>query len=123
MLYHFQEVYVKAFEEKRAEDSLKVYDAVDGPSTFQVAVFTPNSETFKVAPRLCQCDSCLFKYGSCEMCKTYQLHYTQLKANFLRSQYQIELTEDTEVTNIGQSFLKSFVQLPRLQHHLTQFGL
>ena len=35
------------------------------------------------------------------MFKTYQLHCTQLKANFLWSQYQTELTEDTVVTNIG----------------------
>ena len=35
------------------------------------------------------------------MFKTYQLHCTQLKTNFLRSQYQTELTENTEVTNIG----------------------
>ena len=62
---------------------------------FQVAVFTPNSETFKAAPRLCLCDSCLSKYVSCKMFKTYQLHWTQLKANFLRYQYQTELTEDT----------------------------
>ena len=68
---------------------------------FQVAVFTPNSETFKVAPRLCLCDSCVSKYGSCQMFKTYQLCCTQLKANFLWSQYQTELTEDTEVNNIG----------------------
>ena len=58
-------------------------------------------ETFKAAPHLCLCDSCLSKYGSCEMFKTYQLHCTQLKANFLWSQYQTELTEDTVATNIG----------------------
>ena len=52
LLYRFQEVDVKALKEERAEDSLKVYSTVDGSSTFQVAVFTPNNETFKVAPRL-----------------------------------------------------------------------
>ena len=101
LLYHFQEVDVKALAEERAGDLLKVYDTVDGSSMFQVAVFTPNSETFKAAPRLCLCDSCVSKYGSCQMFKTYQLCCTQLKANFLWSQYQTELTEDTEVNNIG----------------------
>ena len=93
--YRFQEVDVKAFEEERAEDSLKVYDTVDGSSTFKVAVFTPNSETFKAAPFLCLCDSCLSKYGFCEMFIHTSLNCTQLKANFLWSQYQTELTEDT----------------------------
>ena len=55
----------------KAEDSLKVYNTVDGSSAFQVAVSTPNSETFKAAPRLCLCDNCLSKYGSCKMFKTY----------------------------------------------------
>ena len=32
------------------------------------------------------------------MFKTHQLHCTQLRANFLQSQYQ---AEDTEATNIG----------------------
>ena len=109
LLYRFlQEVDVKAFEKERAEDSLKVYDTVDGSSTFQVAVFTPNSETFKAASRLCLCDSRLSKYGSCEMFKTYQLNCTQPKANFLQSQYQTELTEDTEVTSIGLIIPETF---------------
>ena len=47
LLYHFQEVDVKAIEEERAEDSLKVYNTVDGSSAFQVAVFTWNRETSK----------------------------------------------------------------------------
>ena len=42
------------------------------------------------------------------MFKTYQLHCTQLKANFLQSQYQTELTEDTEVTNIGLIIPETF---------------
>ena len=71
LLYHFQEVNVKALEEERAEDSLKVCDTVDNSSIFQVALFTPGSETFKVAHCLCLCDSCLSKYGSCEMFKIY----------------------------------------------------
>ena len=75
---------------------------------FQAAVFTPNNETFKAAPRLCLCDTCLSKYGSCEMFKTYQLHCTQPKANFLRSQYQTELTEGTEVNNIGLIIPETF---------------
>ena len=47
LLYRFQEVNVKALEEERAEDSLKVYDTVDGSSTFQVAAFTPNMKPSK----------------------------------------------------------------------------
>ena len=108
LLYHFHEVDVKALEQERAEDSLKVYNTIDGSSTLQVAVFTPNSETFKAAPRLCLCDSRLSKYGSCEMFKMYQLNCTQPKANFLQSQYQTELTEDTEVTNIGLIIPETF---------------
>ena len=34
LLYRFREVDVKALEEERAEDSLNVYDTVDGSSTF-----------------------------------------------------------------------------------------
>ena len=71
LLYHFQKVDVKAIEEERAEDSLKVYNTVDGSSAFQVAVFTRNRETFKAAAHLCLCDNCLSKYGSCKMFKTY----------------------------------------------------
>ena len=67
LLYPFQEIDVKALEEERTEDSLKVFDTVDDSSVFQVAVFTPNSETFKAACHLCLCDSCLSKHGSCEM--------------------------------------------------------
>ena len=42
------------------------------------------------------------------MFKIYQLHCTQLKANFVRSQYQTELTEDTEVINIGLIIPETF---------------
>ena len=34
LLYHFQEVDGKALEEERTEDSLKLYNTVDGSSTF-----------------------------------------------------------------------------------------
>ena len=42
------------------------------------------------------------------MFKTYQHNCTQLKANFLQSQYQTELTKDTEVTNIGLIIPETF---------------
>ena len=38
---------------------------------------------------------------ACEMFQTCQLHCTQQKANFLQPRCHTELTEDTEVTNIG----------------------
>ena len=47
------------------------------------------------------------------MFKTYQVHCTQLKANFLRSQYQTELAEDTEVTNIGLIIPETFCAISR----------
>ena len=47
LLYCFQEVDVKALEEETVEDSLNIYDTVDGSIMFQVAVSTPNSEIFK----------------------------------------------------------------------------
>ena len=44
----------------------------------------------------------LAKYLRC------QLHCTPLKTSFLQSQYQTELTEDTEVTNIGLIIRETF---------------
>ena len=42
------------------------------------------------------------------MFKTYQLHCTQLKASFIRSQYQTKLIEDTEDINNGLIIPKMF---------------
>ena len=45
--YKFVEIDSQALAESRAEETLQCYDTVVGSEDFQVALFTPGSETFK----------------------------------------------------------------------------
>ena len=50
---------------------------------FQVALFTPDSETFKTFLHLCFCDLCVLKYGSCKLFKEYEVIVKQLTSTLL----------------------------------------
>jgi hypothetical protein len=69
--YEIHEILVSELEKKRVLSRLEVANSVDGSSTFQIMLFSPNKETFKAAPRLCICNECRNEYGSCTLFKEY----------------------------------------------------
>ena len=70
----------------RENGRLKLYGTINGSSNFRKILFTPFSETIKASPRICICDECKFKYGSCELFTDCFLPITHLKEGTLRSQ-------------------------------------
>ena len=55
------------------------FSTTQGSSKFHVMIFSPNSNSFKAAPYLCVCDSCLTDYGSCDLFQTYDVPVPQKK--------------------------------------------
>ena len=66
-----------------------VFPTIDGSSSFQVSIFTPNSNTFRASPYLCSCECCIKqKYGSCPLFEEYELTSMTLIKHAMRSQNQ-----------------------------------
>ena len=66
-----------------------VFPTVDGSSSFQVLIFTPNSNTFRASPYLCSCECCIKqKYGSCPLFEEYELTSMTLIKHAMRSENQ-----------------------------------
>ena len=89
--YAFQEVTSRNLEQERAAERLYKHNTIDGSSTFQVLVFTPDATMFRAAPRICTCELCYNKYGSCTLFSDYSLHVqplnkVSLRSNFLQSE-------------------------------------
>ena len=71
--YHICEIKEEPLKKERDEDHRRVFKTVDGSSEFHVCVFSPNSTHFKASPRLCMCEKCVVKYGSCDLFTAYEL--------------------------------------------------
>ena len=55
------------------ENRLEVARAIDGSTKFQALCFKQNCVSFKAAPYICSCVSCINDYGSCNLFKSYEL--------------------------------------------------
>ena len=62
--FFLKEIHVEELADLRAEARLKKYPTIEGSDSFQIMIFQPHATTFKAAPHLCICDSCLTDYGS-----------------------------------------------------------
>ena len=122
--YFFKNIELQNLDEQRAKDRLKVYKSIEGSSTFQVIVITPNATSFKAAksievsstfqvmvitpnatsfkaaPRLCICDLCKISYGSCSLFKEYTPVVENLNKTSLRSQILPAVNSESEETDV-----------------------
>ena len=76
--YHVVEIEEELLQLEQERASHKVYQTVVGTNSFQVMVFKPNSTTFRAAPRLCMCLSCVEDYGSCALFDDYSIKYSHV---------------------------------------------
>ena len=83
--YSISEVNENDLEDARAQRKFLKFPTVEGSSSFQVLVFKPHATSFKAAPYLCICASCLLEYGSCDLFKTYTCNAETLNEVSLRS--------------------------------------
>ena len=96
--YVIKEITIEELENARAAARLKTYPTIYGSDNFQVIVFKPNATSFKAAPYLCICETCLTtEYGSCELFSTYELRTGQLNKIRLRSQAD-QVVEETQIS-------------------------
>ena len=80
---------------------------IDGSSLFQVMIFTPHSMHIKASPRLCLCEQCKVKFGSCERFQQYELRVQSKKISTLRSDHLEEgqLLENSEGSDVITEYL------------------
>ena len=83
--YIIKEIEEEVLASMRRESQLKVFRGINGSSKFQVMLFQPNATFIKAATRLCLCEQCKTKYGSCSIFQEYPLQIEQLKKVTLRS--------------------------------------
>ena len=68
--YCIKEVSCEELEIRRQAVRFVGHQAIDGPTSFQVIVFTPNSPIVRAADWLCLCDKYMTtSYGSCDLFK------------------------------------------------------
>ena len=103
--YHVQELPVDVLYEERMKDhrSKDFSRSVSGSSEFHIAIFTPNAEEFKAAPRLCMCDLCMNEYGSCQLFESYSLRVQDLHQPNLRS------VEEPQPEVVGEETVNDFI--------------
>ena len=107
-----------------------VFPTIDGSSSFQVLIFTPNSNTFRASPYLCSCECCIKqKYGSCPLFEEYELTSMTLIKHAMRSENQQsfqpesksnEEYDDENLVVNGFFHPTRFVRLLLLYHHEKQ---
>ena len=83
-------------EELRARFGDKRYGTIKGSMSFQVVLFSPNSDTIKAAPRIILCESCRTEYGSCVLFQEYDIPVQHLKEPSLRSSAAATSTENSQ---------------------------
>jgi hypothetical protein len=83
--YDIKELTVKDLENERDLRRKKVYKTIDGSASWHVLVFNPGQTYFSAAPRMCICEQCTKKYGSCNLFSRYQLDVHELRDMPLRS--------------------------------------
>ena len=106
-IFFIEELNIDEIAERTLEARQKKYPTIEGSDSFQVMVFTPNSLSFRAAPHLCICDTCMHEYGSCSLFTPYQLKTVELKKIFLRSVN--ELICDSEDLGDGDSMSDDFL--------------
>ena len=85
--YYFKEITCNKLDIEHSTERLLKHKTIDGPNSFQVMVFTPNSETFKASPRICTCELCISDDGSCSFFEEFQLSVQSLNKVFLRDNF------------------------------------
>ena len=73
------------FDEERSLDLLIDIAIVHGSSTFHAMLFSPGKNCFKPSKRICICDKCKDRLGSCEQFSEYSLNVKQLNKIHLHS--------------------------------------
>ena len=84
-IFFIEELQTDEVAERRVEARQKKYPTIERSDSFQVMVFTPNSTSFRSAPYLCVCGTCMQEYGSCSLFSSYQLKTVELKKICLRT--------------------------------------
>ena len=77
--YIIKEIKEGDLQIKRNNAKCKICKWVDGSAKFQVIAFKPNSNSFKAANRLCNCDECCISHDSCSLFQEYYLKVDDLK--------------------------------------------
>ena len=83
--YHFKSIDTALLDEERSLDLLIDVATVHGSSTFHTMLFSPRKNCFKASKRICICDKCRDRFGSCEQFSGYSLNVKQLSKIHLRS--------------------------------------
>ena len=83
--YVIDEVKEEDLKLARNEAANKAYGTITGSNSIRSILFTPFAETIKVSPRVCLCNKCKERYGSCELFIDCYLPVTHLKPLTLRS--------------------------------------
>ena len=88
-VYKVREIHSATIQIARTGNRQMVFPTIDGLSSFQVLIFTPNSNTFRASPYLCSCECCIKqKYGSCPLFEVYELTSMTLIKHAMRSENQ-----------------------------------
>ena len=82
--YIVKEIDSSLLVENRAAANLLVHPAIHGSSTFQVTVFTPNSNHMKAVKRISIHQQCQNDYGSCNIFSSYPICH-ELNKKYLQS--------------------------------------
>ena len=102
------------------------FSTTQGSSKFHVMIFSPNSNSFKAAPYLCVCDSCLTDYGSCDLFQTYDVPVPQKSADHQHFGQMIMKKVKIQLLTSSQSktilLLERYVPLLQKRSHQTLFG-
>ena len=91
--YIVKEVHVNELEVMRNRERRSAFTAMRGSSKFQVMVFSPD-RVIRAAPRLCICDMCKIKYGSCSIFTSYPLERNMMNKVSLRSNEKDESSDE-----------------------------
>ena len=61
-------------------------------------VFRPNQPTFRAAPRICMCESCIESYGSCDLFQDYYITYSHVGNVSTRSTEKAPVEQNDDVS-------------------------
>ena len=108
-MYSIKEIDPASLEIMRKENRYMVFPTIDGSSSFQVLIFTPNSNKFKASPYLCTCEICInIEYGSCSLFQVYELTAVDLIKRTMRSDFEPAQTSSSDVSEEENIFANGF---------------
>ena len=87
-VYKVREIHSATLQIARRGNRQMVFPKIDGSSSFQVLIFTPNSNTFRASPYLCSCECCIKQNGSRPLFEEYELTSMTLIKHAMRSENQ-----------------------------------